>query len=218
MPRYKAAIIDVDDTLSMTEEGCFYLENEVLAQMGRKPQSREIHRKTWGNKLGEAMLMRSPGVNLDEFWKLMPNVHRRFIAEGAVDVVSPENLAAIDILRSAGMMAFVLTNRTLAEMEHFLDPNHDLATRIDAYYYQENLKYHKPDPRVFSVIEQEHRLSVQDCVYIGDSPSDAAATTEAGMDIVVNLESGLRTTGDFSNYNVVAFINKFADLPAVILK
>jgi len=39
----KAVVIDLDDTLCLTEEACFDMENEVLVKMGLKPMSRDIH-------------------------------------------------------------------------------------------------------------------------------------------------------------------------------
>jgi phosphoglycolate phosphatase-like HAD superfamily hydrolase len=36
----RAVIVDVDDTLCLTEEASFALENEVLSRMGRPPMPR----------------------------------------------------------------------------------------------------------------------------------------------------------------------------------
>ena len=44
----EALIIDVDDTLCLTEAACFDMENETLMAMGRAPMSREVHINTWG--------------------------------------------------------------------------------------------------------------------------------------------------------------------------
>lgn len=40
-------IIDIDDTLCMTEEASFSLENETLSLIGAKNFNRDIHIKTW---------------------------------------------------------------------------------------------------------------------------------------------------------------------------
>ncbi|MGB4759594.1 MAG: hypothetical protein WBP26_06080 [Candidatus Saccharimonadales bacterium] len=79
----KAVIIDFDDTLCLTEEACFNLENETLQRMGRKPMSRDIHKNTWGQPLYDAIRLRSPGVDADKFWEIMPTVHEEFIEGGA---------------------------------------------------------------------------------------------------------------------------------------
>lgn len=42
----KAVIIDIDDTLCLTEAACYELENQVLLSMGRIPMTRDIHKET----------------------------------------------------------------------------------------------------------------------------------------------------------------------------
>jgi len=51
----KTVIIDVDDTLCMTEAASFALENTALVRMGRKPMPRSIHVETWGQPLFDAI-------------------------------------------------------------------------------------------------------------------------------------------------------------------
>jgi phosphoglycolate phosphatase len=63
----KAVIIDVDDTLCLTEAASFDLENTALIRMGRDPMPRSIHVATWGQPLFEAILTRSPGVDVEAF-------------------------------------------------------------------------------------------------------------------------------------------------------
>ncbi|MEV4090096.1 hypothetical protein AB0J43_58495, partial [Nonomuraea fuscirosea] len=63
----RAVVLDVDDTLCLTEAACFDLENDVLARLGREPMSRAAHVATWGLPLLQAMPRRSPGLDLDAF-------------------------------------------------------------------------------------------------------------------------------------------------------
>lgn len=212
----EAVIIDFDDTLCLTEESCFGLENEVLRRMGRTPMDREVHRQTWGQALGDAIRVRSPGIDLDAFWLLMPAVHQEFIANGQVDIVADENLQALDELASLGKKVMILTSRTEAEVGHLIDPSHHLSSRLTGFYHKDNTDYHKPDPRTFEVIERDHGLRPEQCVYVGDSPGDAAASKGAGMLFVASLEGGIRTPDDFSEYKVDQFINKFPDIVTAV--
>jgi len=213
----EAVIIDFDDTLCLTEEACFNLENETLRRIGREPMSRDIHRTTWGQPLYDAIQLRSPGVDADEFWKRMPNVHEEFIGKGQIDVVADENLQALDKLAQLGKKLMILTSRTEVEMKHLLVPTHHLASRIASFYYKDNMAYHKPDPRAFEVIERDHGLTSGQCAYVGDSPSDAAAAKGAGLHFIASLESGLRSREDFSAYSVDMFIDKFTDVYDAII-
>jgi len=214
----KAVIIDFDDTLCLTEEACFNLENETLHKMGREPMSRAIHKRTWGQPLYDAIQLRSPGVDAAEFWRLMPDVHEEFINTGRIDVVTDENLQALDKLAKAGMSLMILTSRSAVEMRHLLDPKHHLASRIAHFYHKDNMTFHKPDPRAFEVIERDHGLLPSQCVYVGDSPSDGAAAKGAGLHFITSLESRLRSKADFAAYPVDIYIEKFTELPTAITK
>lgn len=48
MQTIEAVVIDVDDTLCLTEAACFDLENETIQRMGRQPMERNVHLSTWG--------------------------------------------------------------------------------------------------------------------------------------------------------------------------
>lgn len=212
MSEIKGVILDFDDTLCLTEEACFGLENEILEAMGRPAMSREIHMQTWGMPLFEAITERSPGVDVADFRNLFADKFSRAIAVGEIDAIEPENIAAIDTLVSLGKTVLLLTSREKAELEHILDPGHLLAGRIEAFYYKDNMQYHKPDPRAFGHIEAEHGWRPEECVYVGDSKGDAAAAKQAGLHFVASLESGLRTKEDFSEYPVDVFITRFPQI------
>lgn len=212
----KALILDFDDTLCLTEEACFNLENLVLNKMNRDPMSRQIHKDTWGQPIYDAIQLRSPGIDVEEFFKLMPSVHNEFISKGHIDIVTDENLATLDRLIEAGIQLMILTSRTEVEVHHLLDPEHHLASRIASFYHKDNMKYHKPDPRAFEVIDQRSSLNPRECVYVGDSPSDAVSAKGAGLYFIATLESGLRTEDDFTGTPVDVFISKFTELDEAV--
>ncbi|MCA9332469.1 HAD family hydrolase [Candidatus Saccharibacteria bacterium] len=202
----KAVILDVDDTLCLTEAACFELENATLAAMGRDPMPRELHLKTWGKPLFDIMPIRSPGIDVREFRAAYEPLIKSAISEGRLDVIPPENLRAIDQLVALGKSVMLLTSREHGEFEHMLDAAHPLNGRIDAFYYKDNMEYHKPDPRAFAQIEANHGWLPEECVYVGDSVSDADAALGAGLSFVCSLESGLRTREDFARHQVDAYI------------
>jgi HAD superfamily hydrolase (TIGR01509 family) len=194
----EAVFIDLDDTLCMTEEICFNLENETLAKLGRPPMTRGTHQSNWGMPLAEAIVERSPGVNVDEFYQFFPTVLQRYTDEGLLDQIPDENYEALDQMIKMGKSLIVLTNRNHEELKHLLEPAHE------------------PDPRVFAHIEEAHGWKPNECVYVGDSPSDAAAAKGAGLHFVASLESGLRTERDFEDYPVDVFIPSFTKLPEAV--
>ena len=212
----KGVILDFDDFTVMTEEPCFALENDVLQRMGREPMTRELHIATWGRPLFEAIMDRSPGVDVDEFRAIYEPLAQEYTADGRLDKISPENLAAIDELRGLGKGVLILTSREGGELPHLLVPDHPLTQRLDGgvagYYYKDNMKYHKPDPRAFEHIEEIHGWKPEECVYAGDSVGDAQAAKGAGLHFVAGLESGLRRREDFDAWPVDVFIDRFAEI------
>lgn len=217
MTNIKAIINDIDGNLIMTEEPCWRLENEIFRQMGIPPMSRAIHKETWGMKLGDAVAVRSGGkADVEEFWQLFPAFYDKFVSTGKLDVVSQDNIDTLKEIRQMSLQHMLLTSRSAAEMVHLMHADHILAKLVDAYYFKENMQFHKPDPRAFEHIEQIHGLKPNECVYVGDQPGDAAAAKGAGLHFIANLEEGLRTVDDFAAYPVDAFISKFTDLPNAI--
>lgn len=212
----EAVIIDFDDTLCLTEEACFNLENETLRRMGRTPMDRGIHQTTWGQPLYDAIQKRSPGIDPDGFWEIMPSIHEEYIGQGQIDVVTEENLATLDRIAALGKKIMILTSRTEIEVRHLLTPSHELTSRVTSFYHKDNMKHHKPDPRAFEVIEHDHGLSASACVYVGDSPSDAIAAKGAGLHFIASLEAGLRTKKDFDGLFADVFIDKFTELDKAI--
>ncbi|MFG2053000.1 HAD family hydrolase [Micromonospora sp. NPDC048930] len=208
----EAVVVDVDDTLCLTEAVCFELENEVLAALGRPPMSRAVHLATWGEPLLDAMPKRSPGLDVGQFDAAYRPVLRRYVVGGRLDVVAPENLRALDQLVRAGRRLMLLTSRTEAEVEHMLAPDHVLAERVDAVYHAGNTRFGKPDPRVFDELLAATGLAPEQCVYVGDSPGDAQAAGGAGLHFVACLQSRVRTREDFDARHVSAFIQTFPEL------
>ncbi|MEU4238585.1 HAD-IA family hydrolase [Actinoplanes sp. NPDC026619] len=216
MSGWKAVIVDVDDTLCLTEAASFDLENDVLAAMARPPMPREIHLATWGEPLLDAMPQRSPGVDLTRFAALFPVLHQQYLADGRLDVIPPENLRTLDHLVADGRTVLLLTSRTEPEVRHLLAPDHVLATRITGAYHQGNTRFRKPDPRVFDELLAETGFGPGQCVYVGDSPGDAAAAAGAGIAFIACLQSGVRRRDEFDPRHVTAAVGTFPEILATI--
>lgn len=215
----EAVIYDVDDTLCSTEVAAFELENDVLMRMGRLPMDRDVHLQTWGRPLEEAIAVRSPGVNLDTFVALYRETVPQRVALGLLDVIPQASYESLDRLTAAGKLGMIVTSRAEFELQHMLDAEHPLATRITDFYHKNNTAYHKPDPRVFDeLFEKYGQLLPERCVYVGDSVTDAQAANGAGMLFIASLESGLRSKQDFTDYKVAAFIDCFADIADAVFE
>lgn len=214
----QAVIVDVDDTLCLTEAACFDLENTALARMGRSPMERSVHIATWGQPLFDAIVERSPGVDVEQFKIAYHPVIEEFIADNKLDVIPQENYEALDKLIALGKTIMLLTSRTHGEFKHMLAADHLLASRVTAFYYKDNMQYHKPDPRAFDQLFHDHNLQPKQCVYIGDSPSDGRAANGANVHFIASLESGIRQEQDFDGLRVDVFVDRFTDIIEAIKK
>lgn len=212
----KAVIIDFDDTLCLTEEVCFRMENEILAKMGRPAASRELHIKTWGIVFEEAMAIRSPGIDFEEFKKYYRPTMTHYVESGYIDAVSTENIKALDDLIAMGIKIIILTSRAEIEVTHLFESDHILSSRVHEFYHKDNIKYHKPDPRAFDEFFTNNDILPEECIYIGDSVGDAAASTGAGIKFIASLESGIRQKEDFKDYQVEFFMEKFTEIVEIV--
>jgi phosphoglycolate phosphatase len=212
----RAVAIDVDDTLCLTEAVCFELENEVLARIGRAPMPRARHLSTWGQPLFDAMPLRSPGLDLTRFADAYHVVLGEYVAAGRLDIVTPENLQALDALAAMGRELMLLTSRTEVEVAHLLAPDHALTGRLAAVYHRGNTRYAKPDARAFDELLANTGLRPDECLYVGDSPGDAQAANGAGIRFVACLQSGVRRREDFAAHRVDVFIDTFPDLVSAV--
>lgn len=206
----KLVVIDLDDTLVMTEGIAFQFENYILKLMGYPPMSRDMHLKTWGKTLKEGIEMRIPGIDGNAFVTKFEEELPQLNADNKnVDAISERNLAALDKLKQDGLHIAILTSRTEASVVHLIDKKHPLSQHVDRYYHLGNSFYAKPDPRVFEQILKDFNLNPEEAVYIGDQPSDATCAKGAGLHFIAVLESGLRTKEDFTDIKVDAFVDTF---------
>lgn len=208
----KLVIIDFDDTLSLTEKACFNIENHIAKKMGFLPMDRDTHLKNWGKPIKEAIKERFPGINVNNFMVNLERTLPEFVKRSKIDVVSNVNLEVLDILKKLGYKLAILTSRTLGEVKHLINKNHPLNTRIETIYHRNNMKYVKPDPRVFKNALSEYDVKPNEAIYIGDSPSDALAAKNAGLHFIALLESKIRTRTDFVELKVDFFADTFPQI------
>lgn len=194
----KLVIFDFDDTLCLTEAGCFAMENAVAKQLGLPEMDRKRHWQTWGIPLRKALPKRFPGVDVDRFMRKFEDAVPRFVAEGVIDAIPLKNLQLLDDLKRVGMCAAVLTSRMKFECDHLLVSGGLLAGRIERFYFKETYQGTKPDPRVFSGVLKDFGVLPREAVYVGDSPMDATCAKSAGLYFIACLESGLRTIKSFN--------------------
>lgn len=208
--------LDFDDTLCMTQQACFRLENMAAIAIGFAPMSLETHLATWGKPMTRVLQQRFPGVDEEAFMRSYETCLQQANQAGWYDTIPQKNYQALDELKSLDIHLALLSSRSQAEMQHLLQPNHPLAAFIDRFYYLENCTHHKPDGRVFDGLLKDFRVSTDQVLYVGDSVSDAQACESAGIAFVATLESGLRTKEDFKGLPISKLIIDFSELTSLL--
>ena len=213
----KLVVVDFDDTLCLTEEATFHIENEVAVELGYAPMTREAHKKNWGKNLAEAITERIPGVEVEKFLFRLEEVHMIHAASGKVDTVSEQNLQALDQIIDSGLKLGLLTARSFREAQHLLHQDHPLSKRIERFYHMDNSEFSKPDPRAFEKILRDFNVVPDETVYIGDAFGDAICANGAGVHFIAVMESGIRSKEDFKEYNVDYFAPTFVEAINAVL-
>lgn len=208
----KLIIIDFDDTLSLTEEAFYHIENHIAGKLGFPPMSRVAHQKNWGKPVKEAITKRIPGIDPDKFMEIHKEVLPGFVNSGKVDSISQENIETLKKLKTQDKELAILTSRTFNETRHLLDGNHHINKWITKIYHADNSKYLKPDPKVFDQILKDFNVKPQEAIYIGDSIGDGISAKGAGIHFIAVLESGLRTKEDFNSIQVDFFARSFPEI------
>lgn len=218
MSKIKLVILDIDDTLYLTEQISFETENRIAIQMGFAPMTRELHLRNWGKRIQEAIAERIPGIDVPRFMKFFIKENEKLVKQGKLDNLSPSNLETLTILKNMGKTIAIVTSRTYGEVKHLLGETHPLQNYISDFFYDGNLKYLKPDPRVFDQLLKKYGTSPKETVYVGDSVSDANCAASGHIHFIATLESGIRCIANFDEVSVDHFIERFSDLPKCLDK
>ena len=214
----KLVIVDFDDTLCLTEEATYLMESKIGLEMGMPLMDREIHKKTYGKSIDEIIPTRLPGIDVVEFMKRFELAIPEYIKKGILDNLSEKNVKTLLNIKNKGKVIGLLTGRNLYELKHLLSKDHPLSDIFSLSQYNDNSKYHKPDPRVFDIFFSTFNVKPQETIYIGDTINDGIAANGADVHFLASLESKNRTKEDFKDIKVEYFVNKFTELEEIVNK
>lgn len=208
----KLVILDIDDTLCLTEQVSFETENRIAVKMGFTPMTREMHLKNWGKRIHEAIMERIPGIDVVEFMDRFIKENEKLVKQGRLDNLSQSTIKTLALLKNMGKTMAIVTSRTHGEVKHFLSKSHIIQSYVTDFFYDGNLQYLKPDPRVFHEILSKFKIRPHEAVYIGDSVTDAKCAKEANLHFIAVLEGRIRVKDDFNGIGVDFFANTFSDI------
>jgi len=212
----KLILVDFDDTLYLSEEACFHLENKIAARLGFSPMTRKAHLANWGQPLKKVISERIPGIDTDAFMKLFPIVSHEEALKGTFDNIPEKNVDVIKQLKAKGYIVVIFTPREGKEIAHLISTNAPVMNIIDGLFYQERYRYQKPDPRVFLLPESVFKIPFNEMVYVSNTLSDVQLCNKAGVHFIASVENKLKKPDDFKKVGAKWILKKFTDLPNVV--
>ncbi len=203
MNNIKAIIFDFDDTLALSSEEVVRAI-EHTAQICDLPcPEREAIIEMFGRPLRLIVETFWPFANPEEFVEVYNGVyqiHNVRLIEKAKEVLEQLSLASFEL--------HILTSRRreslIKHLEQFAIKG--LFKSLIAY---EDVEYHKPDPRAFSVFFEKYKPN--EVVYVGDSVYDMHAAKQAGI-FFIGVCTGIVTREGFELKKADVILDSVAQL------
>lgn len=216
--KFRAIIFDFDDTLIDSKAGIAY-HQKVAASRGWRVPAKEELEKYWG-------------LGWEEFiGKCWPEISFVAFRQAYIDYNQKEprrythfsgGRETIKKLKKQGFVLAILSNRNTQSILDVLGQMDFSLDDFDMICGEEEVFFHKPDPRAFDGILVElgkKGVVPEEMIYVGDTGFDLAASRGRGIKFVGVL-SGLTDRTEFAALGVPAsdVIKSVKDLPAWIAK
>lgn len=181
---------------------------ETAKELKLKPITKEKIFKFYGTPLKNM---------IKKFW---PNTNPKKFEEISLKKMKKLNIKSIkgskEVINklSKKYKLGLLTSKRKVLMNLNLKQNNIKKNLFEFSYSKEDVKYHKPDPRVFSRIIKELKLKPKEILYIGDSIYDCIASQKAKINFVAVL-TGHYSKKEFKKYKVENnnILKSIRDLP-----
>ncbi len=212
---YRAVLFDFDYTLADSSRGAAECINYALRGMGLAAVSHERACRTIGLSLpdtlarlaGEAQRARAA-----EFTRLFLARADQVMAD--LTMLLPAVPEALAPLHRGGLRLGIVSSKRRYRIEGLL-AREGLTDLFGAIVGGEDVSQPKPDPEGLLLAAARLGAPVEDCLYIGDSVTDAEAARRVGIPFAAVL-SGVTQRDEFTGYPVRAFLPSLAGLPVLL--
>ena len=210
-PPVQAIIFDFDYTLADSSRGVIECINFALDRLGLPLAADAEIRKTIGLSLPDALTMlvgKEYARHTDTFTRLFVERADEVMADSTqlFDTV-PETTAA---LRDFGIRLGIFSLKYRYRIETVLK-REALLEAFEVIIGAEDVSEHKPNPKGLLMAMERLNCVRQNCLYVGDSVTDAKTAQRANIDFIPVL-SGVTPRAAFDDYNVYTILEDVSEL------
>ena len=214
----KGVIFDLDGTLIDSLETYCMAFNRIVERYGLKPiDIREI--SDFLNQfisLEQLLEKLYPSLGPDEIQDFMLEMRKEFIALAKHHItLKPDAREVLISLKDKGMKIGVATGRMSRGDGKWRElKNLGINLLVDTVVTAGETKP-KPDPASLIKCAEQLELSLDECIFVGDSIADVIAGKNAGVKVIA-VPSGVASREQLSEEKPDFFIDCLSDLPAQI--
>jgi phosphoglycolate phosphatase len=210
-------LFDFDYTLADSSAGIIECVNYALQEMGFKKAGRKEICKLIGLTLDDTFIKLTDLQQEDRIGEFKALFKERadevmtdltFLFDSVVDTIRT--------LKADGHLIGIVSTKFRYRIEAILQRD-GILELVDVIIGGEDVKNHKPDPEgVFQAVDK-FNIPLPQCIFIGDSITDAKTAKNAGIAFIASL-TGATTKKDFKNYPVKYFIRDMGEMPGCLAK
>lgn len=210
-PPVQAIIFDFDYTLADSSEGVIECINAALDRLGLPLAADAEIRRTIGLPLSDALVMlggKEYSRYTDEFTRLFVERADQIMADNTelFDIV-PETTAA---LQDFGIRLGIFSLKYRYRIEAVLK-REQLLDAFEVIIGAEDVSEHKPNPKGLLMAQDKLNCVRENCLYVGDSVTDAKTAQRADTDFIAVL-SGVTPRMAFEDYDVYAILEDVSEV------
>ncbi len=210
----KAAIFDLDGTLSFTLESIALSGNSALEAAGMKPFDQDCYKYFCGdgpNELVRRMLRASGDTECSRYDELRPLYGEFFAKYADYNVVPYKGMPkALKALKERGIKLAVLSNKPHPQTIQVVEKLYGEGL-FDAMQGQTDTIARKPAPDGALLIAKKLGVKPDECLYVGDTGTDMQTGNSAGMHTVGALW-GYRTREELTENHAQMFAENPIDI------
>lgn len=210
-PPVQAIVFDFDYTLADSSRGVIACFNFAFGRLGLPLADDAAIRQTIGLTLHDALVMlggKEYSRYTEEFTRLFVERADEIMADNTqlFDIV-PETIA---VLRDFGIRLGIFSLKYRYRIETVLKREH-LLDAFEVVIGAEDVSEHKPNPTGLLMALERLNCVRENCLYVGDSLTDAKTAQRADTDFIAVL-SGATPQTAFEDYDVYAILEDVSGL------